>query len=264
MSTDELIWDVKKDRVLRELKKGKRLDGRKKMESRKVEITPGFLGRAEGSAMVKLGNTRVVAGAKLGIGTPYPDSPEDGVLITSIELSPVASPMFETGPPRGKTVEAARVIDRGIRESNMVKTEELCIEPGEKIWTVFVDIFPMDHDGNIIDASAIAAVAALKNAKIPKYEDEKIIRDEFQGKLPTRDTPVAKTFAKIGDEIVLDPEIYEEKSKDARLTVYINDKDNVCASQKGGSGAFKREEVNKLIKEAVKKAPETRKQIEEL
>jgi len=263
--TDDLIWDVKKDRVIRELKKGKRLDGREKKEERELEITPNYIDRAEGSAMVKLGNTRVVAGVKIGTGTPYPDSPEQGTLMTSIELSPVSSPGFETGPPREETVELSRVIDRGIRESEMIDMEELCIEPGEKVYNVFIDIFPLDHDGNLIDASAIAAVNALKNTKLPEYneEEENLNRDEESGPLPTQDTPVAKTFSKLGDEVVLDPQIDEEKAQDARLTIYVNEKDNVCASQKGGTGAFKREEINKLIEEAVEIAPETRKKIEE-
>ncbi len=261
--TDELIWDVKKDRVTRELKEGKRIDGREKNEEREIEIEPNYIGRAEGSSMVKLGDTRVIAGVKTGIGSPFPDTPEEGVLMTNIELSPVASPGFETGPPREETVEIARVVDRGIRESGMIDTEKLCIEPGEKVWTVFIDIFPLDHDGNLIDAAAIAAVNALKNAELPVYdeEEEKINREETQGKLPTNDTPVAKTYAKIGDEIVLDPQLHEEKSQDARLTVYVNEEDNICASQKGGKGAFKREEINNIIGKAVKKAPETREKI---
>lgn len=261
MKSEDLIWDVKKDRVVRELKEGKRLSGRGLMESREIEITPDLIGKAEGSSMVTLGNTRVVAGVKLGIGEPFSNQPDAGTLMTNVELSPVASPSFETGPPRQQTVEIARVVDRGIRESNMVDLEELCITPGEKVWMVFVDLFPLDQDGNLIDASALAAVNALRNTKLPKYEDGKVIRDEFQGKIPIVDTPIAKTFSKIGGEIVLDPDIREEKSQDARLTAYINEEDNVCASQKGGIGAFKRDEINKIIEKAVSLAPETRERL---
>lgn len=261
METSELIWNVKKEVVESRIKKGERIDERNLMESREVEITPGFIERAEGSSLVELGDTKVLAGVKLGLGDPYSNEPDKGVLITNSELYPIASPSFETGPPREDTVELARVVDRGIRESEMIDLEELCIEANEKVWMVFVDIFPLDQDGNLIDASAIAAVSALRNAKMPKYEDEEINRDEYVGKLPVKDTPVAKTFGKIDGEIVLDPELREEKSQEGRITVYINDENNVCATQKGGNGSFKRQEINKVIEEAVSQVPETRKKI---
>lgn len=261
MKTDEIVWDVKKDRVLRELKKGKRINDREKIEGRNIEINPDIITRAEGSSMVTMGNTRVVAGVKLGTGDPYSNQPNQGTLMTNIELSPVASPSFETGPPGQETVEIARVVDRGIRESEMIDLEELCIEPRKKVWMVFIDLYPLDQDGNLIDASAIAAVNALRNAKLPKYEDGKIVREESQGDLPIVDTPVAKTFSKIGDDIVLDPDLEEEKAQDARMTVYVNDKDNICASQKGGTGSFKRKEINNIIEKAVEVAPETRRHL---
>ncbi len=261
MDTQELIWNVKKDAVEHRVKKGKRIDGRKNMESRDINITKGIIGTAEGSAKVELGDTKVIAGVKLGTGEPYSNEPDQGVLITNSELYPIASPSFETGPPREDTVELARVVDRGIRESEMVDLGELCIEPKEKVWMVFLDIFPLDQDGNLIDASAIAAVAALENAKIPEYEDGEINRDKMEKDLPITDTPVAKTFSKIDGGIVLDPELREEKAQDSRITVYINDKGNVCATQKGGNGSFKRDEINKVIKESIPKASETREKI---
>lgn len=261
MSSDQLIWDVKKESIIKRIKEGKRKDGRKLMENRDIEVTTGLIKTAEGSSLIKLGDTMVIAGVKLGTGTPFPDQPKKGALFTGAELYPVASPSFETGPPREQTIELSRVVDRGIRESNMIDLEEMCIEPGEKVWTVAIDIFPLDQDGNIIDASALAAVSALLNTQVPKYEDEEIVRGEYERELPINDTPIAKTFSKIGEELILDPSLEEEKAQDGRFTVYINDQDNVCASQKGGNSSFKRDEVNKVIKEAVKQAKGTRKKL---
>jgi len=40
------------------------------------------------------------------------------------------------------------------------------------VFVVFVDVYVLNHDGNLIDASAIAAVSALMNTKMPNYEIE--------------------------------------------------------------------------------------------
>ncbi len=261
MSSERLIWNVKKEGIIKRIKEGQRKDGRDMMERRELKVTPGLIETAEGSSMVELGDTKVIAGIKLNIGTPFPDQPEKGALFTGVELYPVASPSYETGPPREQTIEISRVVDRGIRESNMINLEELCIEPGEKVWTVAIDIFPLDQDGNIIDASAIAAVSALINAKIPKYEDGDIIRGEYQKELPVTDTPIASTFSKLGNEIIMDPALEEEKAQDGRITIYTNDKGNVCASQKGGNSSFKRDEIKNIIKEAVKQSKKPRKEL---
>src|SRR5439155_827010 len=139
---------------------GQRVDGRVLDEPRKVAIQRSFVKTAEGSARVKLGNTDILVGIKMSVGEPYPDTPNTGVLSTSVELIPMASPTFEAGPPRPDAIELARVVDRGIRESKMVNMERLCITPKEKVWILFIDIHVLDYDGNLFDACSYAAVAS--------------------------------------------------------------------------------------------------------
>ena len=146
---------------------GKRMDGRKLDEFRKIEIETDVIHNAEGSARVKVGKSEVIAGIKMGTGEPFPDRADEGVLMTGAELSPLASAKFETGPPSEEAIELARVVDRGIRESHMIDLKKLCIKKGEKVWMVFVDMQIINHDGNLIDCASIAAVAALSNAKMP-------------------------------------------------------------------------------------------------
>ncbi|MEK7831904.1 MAG: hypothetical protein AAB401_12500, partial [Acidobacteriota bacterium] len=47
-------------------------------------------------------------------------------------------------------IELARVVDRGLRESHCIDLDKLVIKPGEKVFTVFVDIHILDHQGNLI------------------------------------------------------------------------------------------------------------------
>ena len=109
-----------KKHIIESLKKGVRHDRRKLDEFRKVEVEYGISKSAEGSARVKVGNTEVLAGVKLGIDKPYPDTPDEGCLMVGAELLPLSSPEFEAGPPGIESIEIARVVDRGIRESGTI------------------------------------------------------------------------------------------------------------------------------------------------
>jgi exosome complex component RRP42 len=109
--------------------KGKRLDERGPLDYRPLIITLGIIEKANGSAQVYLGKTKVVAGIKVEQGTPFPDTPNEGILTVNSEFVPMASPTFEAGPPDENSIELARVVDRGIRESKAIDLKKLCIEP---------------------------------------------------------------------------------------------------------------------------------------
>ena len=95
----------------------------------------------------------------MDLGEPYPDTPESGVMTTAAEMIPMASPDFEAGPPRENAIELSRVVDRGIRESEVIEVEKLCIVPDEKIWMIFIDIHIIDYDGNLFDTASLAALS---------------------------------------------------------------------------------------------------------
>jgi exosome complex component RRP42 len=258
-----IVARVKQKRIAQLIAKGKRLDGRGLTDYREIRIEPGLVERAEGSARVLLGKTEVLAGIKIEVGTPYPDTPNEGVLTVNAELVPLASPSFEPGPPNEKAIELARVVDRGIRESKAIDLKKLCIKPGKKVFIVFVDVYVLNHDGNLIDASALAALTALLNTKIFNYElegDEVKIKTD-RTPLPVRKHPIAITFAKINDTLVVDPWLEEEQIMDARLTITTDDDGNICAVQKGGSGCFTSKQVLETAKIAKEKAEELRKKL---
>jgi len=109
----------------------------------------------------------VIAGVSLAVGTPYPDSQASGTLMTGAEFTPLASPMFESGPPRPTAVELARVVDRGVRESKTIDFDKLCITEGEAVWMVMVDLHMLNYDGNLFDSCGVSGyfcVAERENA----------------------------------------------------------------------------------------------------
>jgi len=247
--------------ILKVLESGERVDGRKMDEFRKIKVETGIIKRAEGSARVRMGKTDVIVGVKMDLGTPYPDVPDLGVLRTGAEFVPIASPDFESGPPGEDATELARVVDRGIRESDCIDLEELCIKEGEKVWMVYVDVHTINHDGNLIDASALAAVAALKTAKIPKLEDEKIVRNELVKKLPIKHIPVTVTVGRVADNLIIDPTKEEEEVLDSKLTAAVMEDGKICAMQKSGNYPLSTEDVEKMIDLVIKKEKELRKHL---
>jgi len=237
------------DRIKKFLKEGKRFDGRKPDEFREISIETGVSKKAEGSARVKLGNTEVLVGIKMGVGTPYPDSPDEGNMMVTAELTPMSSDRYELGPPRIESIELARVVDRGVRESKVIDFSKLCIEKGEKVWTVFIDVYSINADGNLLDAAGIGVLAALKNAKIPKYDEKegKVLYGEWTDKnVPLNVLPLSCTVYKIDDKLVLDPNREEEDASDARVTIAISEQ-GVHAMQKGDSKELNIKEFNDIL-----------------
>jgi exosome complex component RRP42 len=262
MTSSPIVVRVKKKRIVELLASEKRVDERGLTDYREIQLEPGVIERAEGSARVHLGKTDVLVGVKIATGAPFSDVPDKGVLTVNAELVPSASPSFEPGPPGEDAVELARVVDRGIRESKAIDLEKLCVESGKLVFVVFVDVYVLNHDGNLIDASTMAALAALINTKMFKYtvEEGKIVKKPGYNPLPITNYPIAVTFAKIGDKLILDTGLDEEQVMDARLTMTLDKDGKICAIQKGGgSGYFTKEEISEAAKIALKKTEELRK-----
>ncbi len=240
---EPIISEIKRGHIHKLLSVGKRVDGRGLDQYRPVSIETNYIESAQGSARVKLGNTDVLVGVKMEIGAPFSDTPDKGVLTTNAELIPLASPTFEAGPPDADAIELARVIDRGIRESEMIDLQKLCITPGEEVWINFVDIYVLDFDGNLFDACFLGAVAALKTTMVPAKENEK--GEDYP--MPINRVPIQCTAVKIENSILFDPTLDEEKVAEARLTVTTDENGDLRAMQKGLDGALTLDEIRQII-----------------
>jgi len=260
------------DRIRKYLSEDKRFDGRKLGELREIVIETGISKKAEGSVRVRLGKTEVLVGVKLDVTVPYPDGQDEGVLMTTAELLPLSSERFEAGPPKIEAIELGRIIDRGVRESGFIDFKKLCIKEGEKVWIVYLDIYSINDDGNLLDASAIGALAALKNAKMPKYDSEKgkVIYGEWtNNKLPLVDEKMAinVTAHKIGNKIILDPCREEEDASETRVSMGIGlGKDGfmINSMQKGNYGTISIEELERILELAGSQAKDIKSKIDKV
>jgi exosome complex component RRP42 len=253
--SNQVIAEIKRNHILNLLAEGKREDGRKVDEIREIKVTTNCIESADGSARVKLGKTEVIAGVKIIPGTPFGDTPNLGVLTTGAELIPMAHATFESGPPGENAIELARVVDRGIRESGMVDVEKLCVTPGEKVWMVFIDMYALDYDGNLFDAANLAAVCALKTAVVPAKQYD--LGEDMP--LPITCTPISVTEAKVGNQLIVDPNFDEETIASARMTVTTDDNGNFRAMQKGGKGSISRAELSTCLDRSVEIGKQIRK-----
>ncbi len=251
-----------REHILKSLNAGIRFDGRKLDEFRKVVVERGVSKNAEGSSRVLFGDTEVLAGVKMAVEVPYPDTPDSGNLMVNEELLPLSKPEFEAGPPSEEAIEIARIIDRGIRESKAIDMKKLCLAPKEKVWSVMIDVVTMNASGSLIDASALAAVAALKDAKMPKYEDGSVKYGEpAREKLPLslKELPVTVTVYKIGAHFIVDPLPEEESAADARITAEFVKDGSLVALQKGGEQPISPEDIDAMVALAQAKSGELRK-----
>lgn len=256
----EIQKQLKRDLLTALLAQGKRADERGKMDYRATKVQKGVLQNSEGSALCTLGRTQVLCGIKFDIATPFPDRPGEGVLSTGAEFTPLGSHLFEPGPPSVESIELARVVDRGVRSSNAIDLQSFFIEEG-KVLALYLDLYVLDHDGNLFDAATLAGMAALQNCIMPKVENNKIIRNENKGQLPLATSCVSCTFAKVDAFHLLDPTLDEEKGMDGRLTIATTPK-HVCAAQKSGWAGYTQKDIMELVDISFAKGDELRRHLQ--
>ncbi|MFO7794006.1 MAG: RNA-binding protein [Candidatus Nanohaloarchaea archaeon] len=243
-----------------------RLDDRNLDEYRDVSVETDYIPTtAQGSARVRIGDTDVIVGISFDVESPYDDRPNAGTIVTNAELAPMADREYESGPPQEIGVELARVVDRGIRESEAIDLESLCIEEGEKVYATFIDVHILNNDGNLLDAAALGAIAALTSGYLPEYdaEEDELNYDEAAGDIPMTKIPVTATGRKIGDTLLWDTTSEEEEALGARLTVTLTEEGQVVAMQKGGREPLTQEEIYHIMEDAQNQTQQFRELLEE-
>ncbi|CAH0473274.1 unnamed protein product [Peronospora belbahrii] len=254
-----------------------RADGRELLQQRKIRVQ---FRRSESAsqAEVQLGRTRVIGNVHGEIVPPFPDRPTEGFLQFSVELSPMASPNFESSASASRgaassiiAAELARLVERGIRESRALDTEALAVVAGEKVWAITCHVHVVDHGGNLMDAASLAAIAALMHYRRPEVAVKEGTRgtgdvtvysvDEHAAvPLSLHHIPISISFcflqpaAKIhcfdqkeadvdafddsNPVIFMDPTDREERITDARMSFTFNSFRELCAVHKIGGAAI--------------------------
>ncbi|MFW9968688.1 MAG: exosome complex protein Rrp42 [Candidatus Odinarchaeota archaeon] len=266
MDVRRIISKIERDYIISNLKKGERIDDRGLWDYRKFQVKSDVIASAEGSADVSLGNTRIITGLKYEVGEPFPDLPNEGVCTVMAELLPIASPLFERGPPDEQSIELARVVDRGIRHADCVQTKKLCIKEGVSVYILFVDMYVINYQGNLIDAGAVGALTSLLSSHIPEgiWNEEKGEADwtgkYLTGKDIVNELPFAITYGKIEDIIFLDPNLPEELVSDGKISFSVTEKE-ITSIQKSGAATYSIDEIKELGKKSLEIGKKLRKDL---
>ncbi|ESK94844.1 exosome component 8 [Moniliophthora roreri MCA 2997] len=228
-----------------------RPDGRAGDEWRDIDINVGSISTANGSALVRMGNTTVVCGVKAEIAEPELDKPNDGFLVPNIDLPAICSSKFKPGPPSEEAQVLSERLNDALVESKIIPRESLCIHPSKYVWALYVDATCINYDGNAFDAALLAMVSALKNTILPEatydettgrtvcyHPDSKVHRGRRleidEGRLP-----IGLSFGVFeGTHILADPTSFEEPLLDTMISVIIDSKGLLNSVNQAGVGAL--------------------------
>uniref|UniRef100_A0A336LSU3 Ribosomal RNA-processing protein 43 n=1 Tax=Culicoides sonorensis TaxID=179676 RepID=A0A336LSU3_CULSO len=216
-----------------------RPDGRSLLGSRPIQINVNSIGTAEGSATVKLGNTIVVCGIKAEISTPTATEPNRGYFVPNIELTPLCSPKYRPGAPSEDAQVYSRILYDILLNSECLNLKDLCIVEEKMVWTLYCDIMCLNHDGSVVDAAVIAAVAALKSLKLPKViynvdTEACDVEEDKKNKLKIGAVPISTSFMIFDEKIITDPTAEEDKLAATSITIAISNSELSYLCKPGG------------------------------
>uniref|UniRef100_A0A671WR26 Ribosomal RNA-processing protein 43 n=1 Tax=Sparus aurata TaxID=8175 RepID=A0A671WR26_SPAAU len=250
------------------LKENCRPDGRELSEFRTTTLNIGSISTADGSALVKVGNTTVICGIKAELTNPTVEAPGKGYIVPNVDLPPLCSSRFRPGPPSEQAQAASQFVADVIESSEVIQTEDLCIERGKLCWVLYCDLMCLDYDGNLLDACTIALLAALKNTKLPEVtistETPEVNLAKTRG-LHIHKHPVSASFCVFDDSIlIVDPTAEEESLKTAQLTVVTDEEDRLCTVHKPGGTSLSGEKLQECISRATARQREIQKLIDKV
>ncbi|KAI9504298.1 hypothetical protein GGI25_004403 [Coemansia spiralis] len=250
-----ILSPAEQDFIIRGVEKGFRGDGRGSLDRREVTLRTGMISQANGSARCRIGSlgvgTDILVGVKAEVNTWAAGEPEEcGTIVCNVECSPSAAQEFEGRGADEINVELTQLLDRIVGgEQSGLDLRKLCIIPRQAYWVLHIDALVLDVKGGVADALVWATRAALLATKLPRVvvesvtDDSGVARAEFDvvddaedqmGLEGARDLPLAATFNQIGRRYVVDASEQEEAVTQAKLTVAVSPKMEICAIQKGG------------------------------
>ncbi|KAI4814104.1 hypothetical protein KUCAC02_003311 [Chaenocephalus aceratus] len=240
------------------LKENCRPDGRELSEFRTTTLNIGSISTADGSALVKVGNTTVMCGIKVELTNPLVEAPGKGFI------------GFVRVHQENRRRPASQFIADVIESSEVIQTEDLCIERGKLCWVLYCDMMCVDYDGNVLDACIIALLAALKNTKLPEVTINKDtgapeVNLEKRKGLNIRKHPVGASFCVFDDSIlIVDPTAEEEGLSTSHLTVVTDEKARLCVVHKPGGTPLSAEKLQECIGRATARQREIQKLVDKV
>ncbi|MGE5327356.1 MAG: ribonuclease PH [Deltaproteobacteria bacterium] len=217
-----------------------REDQRPAHEMRPVEIVPNFISSAEGSALIRVGETQVICTASIEDGVPqFLKGRGEGWITSEYSMIPRATasrtPREATrGRQGGRTMEIQRLIGRSLR----AVTDLAAV--GER--TIWIDCDVIRADGGTRTASITGSLVALGLA-LQKLMELKALK-----KMPLKDYVAAVSVGVVGEETLLDLNYAEDSNAEVDMNVVMTGSGELVEVQATAEGkTFTLEKMNELI-----------------
>ncbi|MDD4797777.1 MAG: ribonuclease PH [Eubacteriales bacterium] len=216
-----------------------RLDGREKDQLRPIDIVPGMMAYADGSVLIRWGNTHVLCTAMLEEGVPpFLAGKGEGWLTAEYAMLPASTSRRKrresAGKPDGRSTEIQRLIGRALR----TVTDRRAL--GEN--TVYVDCDVIQADGGTRTAAITGAYVALALAE-QAWKKRGVVT------MPVLlDQLAAVSVGIVGGECVLDLFYREDSAADVDMNIVMTGAGTLIEVQgTGEKAAFSRAQLNELL-----------------
>ncbi|GAB5591590.1 hypothetical protein Unana1_06490 [Umbelopsis nana] len=267
----EIFERIKPDEYFRRfIEESVRPDGRSLHTFRPTSIRQGAISTANGSAMVRIGGTTVICGIKAEVAEPRVDRPKEGYLVPSVELGPICSANFRPGPPSEQSQINAETINHVMEKCQILDLSDLCIEEGKAVWSLYADIVCINYDGNILDASFLALICALKDLSLPKATvlPSSIVQansSEQLRPLKLHRLPVSSTFCVFANPKVTlsDPNDSEESLSKETVSIILDTEGTILYVHKSGGSVCDAEMMKSCFIKARERAAQLKDIIEQ-
>ncbi|MFH8080385.1 MAG: exosome complex exonuclease Rrp41 [Candidatus Aenigmatarchaeota archaeon] len=214
------------------IKNGRRLDGRKPLELREMEMKIGVIPNANGSAMVRFGKTIAVAavyGPRLLLPKHLQES-DRAVVQCRYNMAPFSTDERVKPGPTRREIEISKVIRQAIEPVLFLENY-----PKTTI-DIFIEILQADGSTRVTSVNAVSL--ALADAGVPM-----------------KDLVVALSGGKINDTLILDLNGLEDNNSEADMPLaFTATKKEITLLQMDGE--LTKDEIKKLINEIFKAGEE--------
>ena len=212
-----------------------RLDNRKNNQLREVSIIPDFNIHAEGSALIKFGNTHVICNASIEKAVPrWMQDKKKGWITAEYGMLPRSTNErmnreAQRGKQSGRTMEIQRLIGRSLRQ--VVDLNKLTG------YTITIDCDVIQADGGTRTASITGGTIALCKAL------QKIGKEDAINNLVA-----AVSVGIFENELILDLNYQEDSNAQCDVNIVMNDNmDFIEVQGTGEETAFSKEQFNGLM-----------------
>ena len=212
-----------------------RTDNRKNDQLREVSITPDFNLHAEGSALIKFGNTHVICNASIEKAVPrWMQDKKTGWITAEYGMLPRSTNErmnreAQRGKQSGRTMEIQRLIGRSLRQ--VVDLKQLTG------YTITIDCDVIQADGGTRTASITGGTIALCKALKSIGKEDAI-----------NNLVAAISVGIYEDQLILDLDYKEDSNAQCDVNIVMNDNmDFIEVQGTGEEKAFSKDQFNGLM-----------------